>query len=37
MGDIFLGIAKISNTFLGYLKFLISFEVNGRCWALANV
>ena len=29
MGDIFFGVAKISNYFLGCLKFLIFFGVNG--------
>ena len=29
---IFFGVAKISNIFLGCLKFLIFFGVNGRCW-----
>ena len=33
---IFLGIAKLSNTF-GVLKFLICFGVNSRCWAKANI
>ena len=37
MGDIFLG-AKISNIFLGCLKFLIFFRgVKGRCLARAYV
>ena len=30
---IFFGVAKISNIFMGCLKFLIFFGVNGRCWA----
>ena len=34
---IFFGVAKISNIFLGCLKFLIFFEVNGRCWVRAYV
>ena len=32
MEDLF-WVAKISNTYLGYMKFLIIFGVNGRCWA----
>ena len=36
MGDI-LGVAKISNIFVGCLKFLIFFRLNGRCWARAYV
>ena len=32
MEDLF-WVAKISNTYLGYIKFLIFFGVNGRCWA----
>ena len=34
---IFYGVAKISNIFLGCLKFLIFFGVNGRCWVRAYV
>ena len=34
--DIF-GVAKISNIFLGCLKFLIFFWVNYRCWVPAYV
>ena len=34
---IFFGVAKISNMFLGCLKFLIFFGVNGRCWVRAYV
>ena len=34
---IFLGVAKISNIFLGCLKFLIFLGVNGRCWVRAYV
>ena len=34
---VFLGVAKISNNFLGCLKFLIFFGVNGRCWVRAYV
>ena len=34
--DIFL-VAKISNIFLGCLKFLIFLGVNGRCWVRAYV
>ena len=30
-------VAKISNIFLGCLKFLIFSGVNGRCWARAYV
>ena len=30
-------VAKISNIFLGCLKFLIFFWVNGRCWIRAFV
>ena len=36
MVDIF-WVAKMSNIFLGCLKFLIFFGVNGRCWARAYV
>ena len=37
MGDI-LGVAKISDIFLGCLKFMIFFfGVNGRCWVRAYV
>ena len=36
MWDIF-GVAKSSNIFLGCLKFLIFFGVNGRCWVRAYV
>ena len=34
--DIF-WVAKISNIFLGCLKFLIFLGVNGRCWVRAYV
>ena len=34
---IFFGAAKISNTFLGCLKFLIFLGVDGRCWVRAYV
>ena len=34
---IFFGGAKISNIFLGCLKFLIFFGVNGRCWVRAYI
>ena len=34
---IFFWVAKISNIFLGCLKFLIFFGVNGRCWVRAYV
>ena len=37
MGDIFWGVAKISNIFLGCLKFLIFLGVNGSHWARAYV
>ena len=30
---VFLGVGKISNIFLGFLKFLIFFGVKDRCWA----
>ena len=33
----FLGLPKFQIFFLGYLKFLIIFWVNGRCWARAYV
>ena len=35
-GGIF-GVAKISNVFLGCLKFMEFLGVNGRCWARAYV
>ena len=34
---IFFGVAKISNIFLGCLKFLIFFGGERRCWARAYV
>ena len=34
---IFFWVAKISNIFLGCLKFLIFLGVKGRCWARAYV
>ena len=34
---IFLGVAKISNIFLGCLKFQIFFGVNGRCWVRLRI
>ena len=34
---IFFGVAKISNIFLGCLKFLIFLGVNGRCWVRAYI
>ena len=37
MGDIFMGVAKISNIFGGCMNFLIFSGVNGRCWARAYV
>ena len=36
-GGVFFWVAKISNIFLGCLKFLIFFGVNGRCCARAYV
>ena len=34
---IIFGVAKISNIFGGFLKFLIFLWVNARCWARAYV
>ena len=34
---IFLGVAEILNIYLGCLKFLILWGVNGRCWARAYI
>ena len=35
--DYVFGVAKISNIYLGCLKFLIFLGVNGRCCARVNI